>query len=467
MYLKKELTKKSETWECKKVVNLTNRLRFMSGTSSLTREQKEAVGLLSIGTFLEYFDLMLYVHMAVVLNELFFPKYDSFTNSLLAAFAFCSTYLLRPLGALIFGYIGDKLGRKQTIVITTFMMALSSLTMFILPTYAQIGITAAWIITICRMVQGMSSMGEIIGASLYLTELIDPPKNYAPVAFIRVMSIFGTFAALLVGLITIKLGFNWRLAFLFGGGIALIGTVARSSLRETPEFVDAKNKFLLKNEFVKDVKVNKKIALSYFFLEWGWPMWVYVTYIHYGVLLKNKFGYDAADVIQHNLYISIIGMVTALFIVYFATKIHPMQILKFRVVIFTVFLPFLIFFLEYNETILSITLLQIFIKLFNPVSVPADAITFKYFPVLRRFYSTSMLFALSRVLMYLATSFGTVYLTSYLGSYGLLVIIVPILLGYFYGLGTFITLEKEAGNYQKKSFWSIVFLNNLPFQDKR
>ena len=68
---------------------------------TLTREQKEAVGLLSIGTFLEYFDLMLFVHMAVLLNELFFPKTGPFTASLLAAFAFCSTYLLRPIGAFL------------------------------------------------------------------------------------------------------------------------------------------------------------------------------------------------------------------------------------------------------------------------------------------------------------------------------------------------------------------------------
>ncbi len=63
---------------------------------SLTREQKEAVGLLSIGTFLEYFDLMLYVHMAVLLNELFFPKTDAHTAMLITAFSFCSTYLYRP-----------------------------------------------------------------------------------------------------------------------------------------------------------------------------------------------------------------------------------------------------------------------------------------------------------------------------------------------------------------------------------
>ncbi len=82
---------------------------------SLTKEQKSAVGLLSIGTFLEYFDLMLYVHMAVLLNELFFEPTDPFTASLGTAFAFCSTYLLRPVGALLFGYLGDNWGRNITV----------------------------------------------------------------------------------------------------------------------------------------------------------------------------------------------------------------------------------------------------------------------------------------------------------------------------------------------------------------
>jgi MFS family permease len=62
---------------------------------------------------------MLFVHMAVVLNEIFFPKFDPFTNSLLSAFTFCSTFALKPIGALLFGYIGDKVGRKHTVIITT------------------------------------------------------------------------------------------------------------------------------------------------------------------------------------------------------------------------------------------------------------------------------------------------------------------------------------------------------------
>jgi len=68
---------------------------------------------------------MLFVHMAVVLNEIFFPKFDPFTNSLLSAFTFCSTFALKPIGALLFGYIGDKVGRKHTVIITTMVMAMS------------------------------------------------------------------------------------------------------------------------------------------------------------------------------------------------------------------------------------------------------------------------------------------------------------------------------------------------------
>lgn len=86
--------------------------------SKLTRQQKEAIGLLSIGTFLEYFDLMLYVHMAVLLNDLFFPQTNPFTVQLLAATTFCLTYILRPVGGAAIGWIGDNIGRKNTIIMT-------------------------------------------------------------------------------------------------------------------------------------------------------------------------------------------------------------------------------------------------------------------------------------------------------------------------------------------------------------
>jgi len=221
---------------------------------SLTREQKEAVGLLSIGTFLEYFDLMLYVHMAVLLNELFFPKTDPFTASLLSAFAFCSTFVFRPFGALLLGYIGDHIGRKVTIIISTSMMALSCVIMANLPTYAQIGITASWIVTICRILQGLSSLGEVIGAEIYLVESIKPPILYPMVCIIIIFSTLGGFAALGIATLSTSVNFNWRMAFWFGAGVALIGIVARTTLRESRDFVDVQNN--LKNTF-KAVNLNR------------------------------------------------------------------------------------------------------------------------------------------------------------------------------------------------------------------
>ena len=208
---------------------------------SLTREQKEAVGLLQMGTFLEYFDLMLYVHMAVLLNELFFPQTDPHTAALMTAFSFCSTYILRPVGALLFGWVGDNMGRKPTVVITTIMMAASCIIMANLPTYAQIGITATWLVTLCRILQGISSLGEITASEVYLTELIPEPQKSPVVAFLRVVDDLGSMVAILIAaLVTIK-GMDWRIAFWIGAAIAAIGSVARIKLRESPEFAQAKN----------------------------------------------------------------------------------------------------------------------------------------------------------------------------------------------------------------------------------
>ncbi|WP_367364564.1 MFS transporter [Candidatus Tisiphia endosymbiont of Nedyus quadrimaculatus] len=253
-------------------------IKYPQEQRSLTREQKEAVGLLSIGTFLEYFDLMLYIHMAVFLNELFFEPTDSLSTSLMMSFAFCTTFVFRPVGALIFGWLGDNIGRKSTVIITTFMMAASCFVMANLPTYAQIGIAATWIITICRVVQGITSMGESVGAELYLTETINPPIQYVSVTLITLFASLGSIGALGIASLVTSYGFNWRLAFWIGAVVALIGSAARTTLRETPEFANAKlilkKKYekanidikALHNDPVVNEKINKKNSNSFSFI---------------------------------------------------------------------------------------------------------------------------------------------------------------------------------------------------------
>ena len=164
---------------------------------NLTKDQKEAVGLLSIGTFLEYFDLMLYVHMAVLLNELFFPigNGNDFAY-IFSAIAFSSTFVFRPIGALIIGWLGDNIGRRFTVIITTLMMSITCLVMAFLLPYSQIGITATVIVTCCRIMQGISSMGEILGSELYISEICKDRRRYFMIGLIIVCSNLGGNAAL-------------------------------------------------------------------------------------------------------------------------------------------------------------------------------------------------------------------------------------------------------------------------------
>jgi len=432
----------------------------MSLFSSLRREQKEAIGLLQIGTFLEYFDLMLYVHMAVLLNELFFPKTDPHTASLITAFAFCSTWILRPFGALIFGYIGDHIGRKITVIITTTMMAISCVIMANLPTYEQIGITAAWIVTLCRIVQGLSSMGEVIGATIYLTEITKPPKSYPIVALIDTASSFGGMMALLMATFVTTAGIDWRIAFWIGAMIALVGSVARTRLRETLDFVDMKRRMkkaieestydglekaaeLLKstNPIWKE-KTDLKVLLNYFFMSCASPLCFYVTYIYCGDLLKKNFGYTAEAVIHQNFLISIFAMLSITITAFLSYKVRPLLILKLKAMIL---FPFILLtpYLLSSSLLYGVSLVQFMFIVFGLAINPAYPIVFKYLPVLRRFTNASLIYAVSRALIYIITTFGCVYLTKWFGYYGLLVIMVPISTGFYSGVHYFEKMEKQ------------------------
>jgi MHS family proline/betaine transporter-like MFS transporter len=430
--------------------------------ASLTREQKISLWLLQAGTFLEYFDLMLYIHMAVLLNDLFFPKYDPYTTSLLAAATFCSTYVMRPVGALIFGWLGDNIGRKSTIIITTIMMSISCIIMANLPTYAQIGITAAWVMTFCRMAQGMSSLGEIMGAEIYIAESIPRPASYPAVAFISISATLGGMLALGLASLILSYYFSWRLAFWIGAGIALIGTAARTRLRETPEFLALKREQMKKNIkaiFPEDEKQKKSIEvgwkkpagvktlISYFLVYCGFPVTFYLAYIYFNPILKENFGYSSADIINHNFFLSLILVISGIFWAFLSCIIHPIKIIKARAVLAFVLMLVLPFLIIYISSPFQLFLIQSLILIFQLGGMPADAIFIYHLPTWRRFTYANFLYALTRALMYIITSFGLVYLGEYFGSFGLLFVTLPVTLAYLYGILHFEGLERRMGMF--------------------
>ncbi|MGD0466243.1 MAG: MFS transporter [Gammaproteobacteria bacterium] len=441
--------------------------------SSLSSKQKEAIGLLSVGTFLEYFDLMLYIHMAVLLNELFFPKTDPYTANLISAFAFCSTFVFRPLGAIIFGRIGDSVGRKITVIITTFLMAISCCIMAILPTYAEIGVMAAFIVTICRVAQGMASMGESIGAEIYLTETIKPPAQYPAVAFISVFIAVGTMAAVGIASLVTSYGFNWRFAFLIGAGVALVGAVARTALRETADFANAKRRIqlaikdanhnpkIVEKNIIWNEAINKKTVLFLFLMQCSWPACFYIAYFHCGNILKSSFGCTPQQIIHQNFVVSVIQLLSMLLLTYLSYKIYPLIIVKIKLIIFSVFTLICPILLNSIRNPFDMLLFQSFFIIFTSCTVPAVPILFKHFPIFKRYTYTSVSYALSRAFVYIITSFGFIYLTKNFGQFGILFILIPVNICFASGLRHFERLEKEAQDFPKVLENNILVRNSV------
>ncbi len=431
--------------------------------ASLRRDQKEAVGLLQIGTFLEYFDLMLYVHMAVLLNELFFPKTDPHTASLIAAAGFCATYVFRPFGALIFGHIGDNIGRRITVIITTMMMAVSCIIMANLPTYAQIGITASWAVTICRIIQGLSSMGEIMGAQIYLTEITKPPLQYKVVSIVVFSASLGTLAALGIATLVINLSLDWRIAFWVGACIAVIGTMARTRLRETPEFVDMKRRKKIEiSKYCKDEKkrnylynqvensiknsfFSKKDFTAYLLIECGWPLAMYLSYIYFSPVLK-AYGYSGGDIISHNFFLSIFSLLSDGIMIYLSSRFFPLKILTFKGGYFLFLMILFPFLIPMFTSPWHLFIFQGFILICPLAGIPADSIFIRNFHVAKRFTSITLGYAISRACVQVVTAFGLIYITEWFGYYGIWVIALPICIGFLWGVNHFKKLENKNKN---------------------
>ena len=297
--------------------------------SKLDKSNLKIIGLLSIGTFLEYFDLILYVHLASLLNELFFPQSNPTTAFLLSTTAFSMTFILRPVGGFLIGKIGDSRGRPFTIVITTLIMAATCLTMASIGTYQKIGITATIVVIGCRMLQGFSSLGEFMGATIYLSETLKSPYQYIGSSLVNMGAKIGGMAALIVASFALSKMLNWRAAFLIGSVVAVIGTVARRRLRDTPEFID--HKLRLKRKADKDAKyfkrvevkkfpekTNKKAVLALFLNGFCTSANLYFTYAYLSDFAKKSLKMSPVDITNHNLKISIFSL-TSTRLKYFAS----------------------------------------------------------------------------------------------------------------------------------------------------
>lgn len=197
----------------------------------------------SIGNFVEWFDFAAYGFLATILTREFFPSGDAAAGLLKTFAVFAVAFAFRPLGGIVFGVIGDRIGRKRTLALTILMMAGATTLIGFLPSYAAIGAAAPLLLTIIRCVQGFSAGGEYAGACAYVMEHAPQNKRAWYGSFVPV-STFSSFAVAAVVAYTLDAtlsadamsSWGWRVPFLAAAPIGLIGLYLRMNLNETPAF---------------------------------------------------------------------------------------------------------------------------------------------------------------------------------------------------------------------------------------
>jgi MFS family permease len=206
------------------------------------KEIRLVIAASSLGTVFEWYDFYVYGTLAALFGKMFFPGGGS-TGFLLALATFGVGFAVRPLGAALFGALGDRLGRKYTFVVTITLMGLATAAMGLLPTYAQIGIAAPILLVTLRALQGLAVGGEYGGAAIYVTEHAPPEKRGLYTGWIQIGATSGFVLSLLVVLVTSTLmgeeawnAWGWRLPFLFSLVLLAFSLWMRLKLSESPVF---------------------------------------------------------------------------------------------------------------------------------------------------------------------------------------------------------------------------------------
>ncbi|MEV0913991.1 glycine betaine/L-proline transporter ProP [Streptomyces sp. NPDC049967] len=238
---------------------------------------KRAVKAASLGNAMEWFDFGIYSYMAATLGHVFFPG-GSDTTQLLSSFAtFAVAFLVRPLGGMFFGPMGDKVGRKKILALTMIMMAIGTFAIGLIPSHGSIGLWSPVLLIFFRMLQGFSTGGEYGGASTFIAEYAPDKRRGYFGSFLE----FGTLAGYVgaSGLVTLLYAlldtgqmetWGWRIPFLVAGPLGLVGLYLRLRLDETPAFQKLEGGTAHATEAADGVEVTAKGDLAKIFRDY-WP----------------------------------------------------------------------------------------------------------------------------------------------------------------------------------------------------
>jgi MFS family permease len=279
----------------------------------------------SAGTAFEWYDFFIFGSLAPVISKVFFAGLDP-TQALIAALAlFAAGFAFRPLGALIFGVVGDRLGRKGAFLVTVSLMGSATFLIGLLPTYAQAGTTAAGLLILLRILQGIALGGEYGGAAIYVAEHSPANKRGASTGWIQSSASFGLLAALLI-IVAVRqaigedafIAWGWRLPFLFSSVLLAISVWMRAKLAESPEFARLREEGEITKAPLREAFGNWKslrsVLIAFFGIMCAQGAVWYFTFFYIQVFLEKSLGVAAGT---KDLLLIVMTVVSAPLYVYF------------------------------------------------------------------------------------------------------------------------------------------------------
>jgi len=243
----------------------------MSATADLPKHEGAAhnewlvIGASSLGTVFEWYDFYLYGLLATIISAQFFSGVNEVTGFIFALAAFAAGFAVRPFGALVFGRLGDLVGRKHTFLITMSIMGIATFAVGLLPSYATVGVAAPILLLLLRLLQGLALGGEYGGAATYVAEFAPPGKRGLFTSWIQTTATLGLFTALLVVIGTRTLigeeafkTWGWRIPFIVSIVLLAVSLWIRMQLSESPVFLK-----------MKSLGTTSKAPLAEAFGRWG------------------------------------------------------------------------------------------------------------------------------------------------------------------------------------------------------
>jgi MFS family permease len=278
-------------------------------TPALSRAQLKTLALASLGAALEFYDFVIFVFFAATMGALFFPADMPEWLRLVQTFGiFAAGYLARPLGGIVMAHFGDLSGRKRMFMLSILMMAIPTLLMGLLPTYAQAGVLAPILLLLLRIMQGAAIGGEAPGAWVFVSEHVPPRHRTLACGALSA----GLCSGILIGSLVARatdamfdqaevLAWGWRLPFIVGGVLGLLAMVLRRQLHETPVFTELRARRALAAELPLKtvVRDHAGAVLLAMLLTWLLTAAVVVTLLMMPTLLQGL-GVSRADALAGN-----------------------------------------------------------------------------------------------------------------------------------------------------------------------